>query len=322
MIAGVPSEGIAVRTSVAIGSVVLGGLGLVAAAYAVVRATGDAHAAKCSSSCECAEPAPSPGALSGAARPVTLQAGSLFRNRLSAANSPLDGIEAVLLTARQDECLDTCPPSLRIEKGDKGGALLDLALDSLRPNLDLLAEDPGLPADVRRALRAALAEFDGRRRQGADPASARLPLRALFINLPRADVGKDCWSTGVALYDHADPHFDASEGPVGPGAGVRILIGRVERLEDGKGGSRLLSGALEVGRFDAGTKPHAMLDGPDLGRVFASLWGHFGVVPRDACGLHLAADGTLSRYGADLALVRLDAPDSLRRAFAALLRRP
>src|SRR5262245_46018807 len=44
--------------------------------------------------------------------------GSIFRNRYAAAESPLDGIEAVLLSPRESERLDDCPLALRLVRRD------------------------------------------------------------------------------------------------------------------------------------------------------------------------------------------------------------
>lgn len=306
---------------------------LAAGAYALGRASGG-HGA--SGGCGTSGTGT---AETAAAVPMRVEAGSIFRNRFATADSPLDGTEAVLLSGRQEECLEGCPLALRLVGGEKGAAALQGVLASLHANVELLLREPGLPADIRGALQSAFAELADKSLAPASVPGDAVPARALLVRMPRPDEARSAWSAGFALYDHADAHFDAIESPDEIGEGARIVVCRVEEPQEEEGPCRcpscscgtdsgdasarthLLAGAIEIGRFRRGAPTRLPKDAMDLGYVFGSLWNHFRALPGEACGLHLARDGKVSRFGSDRRLVPFAASDGLRRALVALLRR-
>ena len=245
--------------------------------------------------------------------------GSIFRSGLSTAQSPLEGVETVLVSPLADECLDNCPLGLRVVGGNAGKTTVAKILPSLVPNLDAVEDAGGLPPGLVQWIREAEAVLGSRAdTPGADDRHA--PLRALFISMPRPDLGKDIWSVGLAVHDMTDVHFD--RGTAAPQGGHRLLISRVSRRAEGGGRSQVLSGALEIGQSAEGHGLRAIpASATELGRAFGSLWGHFGGLPEQVAGLYLSEDGRIFAYGPDLDLRLLPGNPELRRALEALLRR-
>ena len=245
--------------------------------------------------------------------------GSLFRGRFATAESPLDGVEAVLVTPRKEECLDDCPLGLRVIGGEPGAKTMAKILPSLGPDLSRLIESRGMPEAVGGSLRRAEAVL------AQDAADGRLdggrpPTRALFIGMPRPDIAQAAWSVGLVMTDLPDPHFDVGEGSDAPREGWRLFVSRVETLGQ-NGRPEILLGAVAVGRSVGRPSRPIPSDATELSLAFGSLWGHFGTICDETVGLYLAKDGRIYGFGTDLRLrPMLDSP-ALRAALVALLRR-
>jgi hypothetical protein len=244
--------------------------------------------------------------------------GSLFRGRFSAVESPLDGLEAVVVTPRKDECLDDCPLTLRVIGGEAGAKTLAKIMPSLDPDLLRLVDARGMPPPVGEWLRSAEADL------AQDAAEARAtgdrpPTRALFIGMPRPDVAPAAWSVGLVMSDLPDPHFDAkTEDTRRPG--WRLFVSRVETA-GASGRTEIVVGAIAVGRSTGKSSRPIPAGATELSVAFGSLWGHFGTLCDDIRGLYLDHDGRIHGFGSDLRLRPLPESPELRGALVAMLRR-
>lgn len=250
---------------------------------------------------------------------VLPEVGSLFRGRFETADSPLDGVEAVLVTPKPEECLDDCPLGLRVIGGEVGARTLAKILPSLDPDLRRLVDARGMPAAVGERLKRAEAELAQDAAQGRAE-GGRPPTRALFIGMPRPDVASDAWSIGLVVTDVPDPHFDPPRAGDSPRESRSLFVTRVEAL-DARGKPRVLSGAVAVGRSEGRLSRPIPAHAAALATTFGSLWGHFGSIPDEIVGVYLDPDGRLFGFGADLALRPLPESPVLRGALLALLRR-
>ncbi len=252
---------------------------------------------------------------------VIPEVGSIFRNRFSVARSPLDGVEAVLLSPLETECLTGCPLALRQVDRETSTATLGGMFQSLGPDLAALFKAEGLPPAIATHLRAAAAALAADALTPSPPVD-RPPLRALFVGMPRPDYGPGAWSVGVSLTNLPDPHFDRTRGAGVAREGWRILLSRVEAYEAEGPRPKMLAGALLVGRsISTGWERPVPETAPQLGAAFGSLWGHFGGLPKDVVGLFVDKDCRVFTFGSDLALGPLADSPSLARALKALLRR-
>lgn len=245
--------------------------------------------------------------------------GSLFRQRFATADSPLDGMEAVLVTPRKEECLDDCPLTLRVVGGEAGSKTLAKVLPSLDPDLRRLFSARGMPtalSDQFRVAEAELAEDAARGRVDG----ARPPTRGLFIGMPRPDVGPTAWSVGLVVTDLPDPHFDPPRAGDFREEGRCLFVARVE-TNDARGKPRVLMGAVAVGR-SVGRPSRVIPAGAGaVGAAFGSLWGHFGTIADDISGLYMDANGRIWGFGSDLRLRPVAESPVLRGALLAVLRR-
>jgi hypothetical protein len=161
---------------------------------------------------------------------VLPEVGSLFRDRFATADSPLDGVEAVLFTPRTEECQDDCPLSLRMVGGDAGANALMKIPITLSPDVRRLVEARGMPAAVGERLKRTQAELEQDAAVGRAE-GGRPPTRALFIGMPRPDVAQGAWSVGMVLSDLTDPHFDPARPGDSPREGRCLFVTRVESLD-------------------------------------------------------------------------------------------
>lgn len=262
------------------------------------------------------EPEIARGAASGGSG--VRHVGSVFRNRISSAESPMDGVEMVLVSSRRSEPIDGCPLCLRVLGGEKGGRLLGDLVDSFEGNVKAL-EAEAVPATFSEELRSAFAELKSRARIGSSEGPSP-SLRALFLGLPRADLGAGTSCVGVALYDHGDAHFD--EPGAAHASGVRLTMARIERSSPDDPRFELVSGAVEVARsIDVPRGGRAPEDDPRLVDLFSNLRGHFGDPLPYVQGLYLDRQGTVHAYGPDLRLHALPENAEVRDALRELLRR-
>jgi hypothetical protein len=246
--------------------------------------------------------------------------GSIFRNRLATADSPLEGVEAVLLSPRDEECIDECPLALHVIGAPKGTAALMRIVASLKPNLRSLVRAPGLDADEAVWIERGSSRLEAHRDPSrVDPRGGN-PLRALFISMPRPDYGPRVYSVGLALGDLPDPHFDRASGDAGDREGWMLLVSRVV---DGSGEGRpKVWGAVAFVHAAGRASWRSIPEGAkELGLVFGSLWGHFGALPREIRGVYLDPGGRVHHFGPDLVLRGGDDDEPLRTALSALLRR-
>jgi len=306
-----------------------GGFALARRVAAPAEAAG--HDTRAREDAESEDAAPSPivrlqsggsGAPSWAptARGTLPSVGSMFRNRYATAESPLDGIEAVLLSPRATERLDDCPLALRVVRGEAGARGGVAIAESLGPNLLALADAPGIPPRLADWIRDGAVMFRGHASRSAEE-EARQPLRVLFIGMPRPDVAPATWSVGLAVYDVNDVHFDATEPLAEARAAGRILVSRVE-TQAADGGTRLVAGALEIAPVRVPRLRRALPPiRSDLGAVFGSLWGHFRDLPEELGGLYLAPDGTVQAFDRDLRLHPLPQSPALKKALRLVLQR-
>lgn len=246
--------------------------------------------------------------------------GSVFRNRFSVAKSPLDGVEAVLVSPRDSECMTECPLALRQVDRETAEATLPRLFPSFGPDVTALGAAVGTPVEVSNALRAAAAALGAE--AAARPGGDAIPVRALFVGMPRPDFGPGAWSVGLSVTNLPDPHFDRERRDLSLRPGWRLMLSRVESREADGPRTRLLGGALLVGwSATTGWERQIPAGATDLGAVFGTLWGHFGGLPEEVAGLCLDRQGRVWSFGSDLALRSLPPSDALRRALEAFLRR-
>lgn len=309
----------AVRTAVALGAVGAALLGYVAGR--VTRA--EDACARCGSASaaephfEPLDPTAPPWAVTG--RLELPSVGSIFRNRLTSAVSPLEGFEAVVVSPRATECTESCPLSLRVIGGEQGTLYLEKIVTSLGPNLRALTRARGLSPESARWIETGAASLAARKDPARmDPPDGN-PLRALFIAMPRPDVGSRAHSVGLALGDLPDPHFDAVDGEAGEHPGWLLFASRLEQ-RTGPEDERLWGAVAFVHVASRASWRPIPDSSPELGLAFGALWGHFAALPREIQGVYLDPSGGLHLFGSDLVLHDVTDED-LRLALSALLRR-
>jgi len=291
-------------------------LGVFVAGFAIARETGACSAPRAGDAppADTSLPPMTTGGYSGTSRHV----GSVFRSRVTAADTPFLGVEMVLVSPRRDESLEGCPLCVRVLGGERGGKLLSSLVLSFGAEFDALEGKP-LPATFADELRTTVKDLVGHARAGSRDGPSP-SLRALFLGLPRPDVDARTSCVGVALYTHGDPHFDSGTSTLTPG--VRLTMARLERAHDDDSRVDVLAGAIEVARVgEASRAASATEDDPRVMDVFSNLRSHFGDPPAWVQGLYLDRAGTVYAYGPDLRLQPLPEAGELRETLKEILRR-
>jgi hypothetical protein len=211
-----------------------------------------------------------------------------------------------------EECLERCPPQMRLVGGREGHQLAWEAAEGIADGVERLAAEPALDREFGATMRTTVAAL----RRSAEGTTGR-GLRALLVRGVDGVPAGSAYGIGLSLSDKHDAYFDHHRAPRGDG--VRMLVNRVQGAEV-EGVEAPVSGVIEFAGDGVGG------GGRDLHERVRPLRHplglHFGLERASVVGLALDADGEVYvyNYWGD-PLRRLPRDPALRRAIEGVLRR-
>jgi hypothetical protein len=233
--------------------------------------------------------------------------------RLTGLGAPTGDLVVRLFSphAAVEECVDRCPPELRLVPGAEGARLARRAFEGIAAQVEALAKQPGLEREFAATLGTTIEEL----RRSAEGKSDR-GLRVLLVRGAEGVPRGAAYGVGLSLSDLHDDYFDRNRAR--KGGGMRILVNRIQGAGDP---GEVLGGVIELGGDGVGGTSKA-IDLEEVRALRHPLGLHFRDENVPVVGIALSPGGDVFTYGywGD-GLRRLPPDPALREAIEAVLRR-
>jgi hypothetical protein len=238
-------------------------------------------------------------------------------DRLTRVRAPMSDLVIRLFSPHPvvEECVDQCPPQLRMVGGAEGYQLAWEAAEGIADDVEILANDPGLDPELGATIAATVRAL----RRSAEGTTNR-GLRALLVRGVEGIPAGASHGIGLSLSDMHDRYFDHHRPP--RGGGVRILVNRIEgAARSAAERDEAVAGVIELAGDGVGGGSR-VVDLEQVRFLRHPLGLHFTGERAPVVGLALDRAGDVFVYGyRGEGLRRLPRDDAVRGAIEAVLRR-